>query len=221
VALENPDAVAGPELRLNARDLTLGQFACQPNLTSRRTVPYESDKLVPIKASVPLPLALPYSLKKRLLDGPTNSILLSGKLRTVGPVRCGGSSGCDATNFGASVKRIFYMAQHPRVSLRRLFPLSFAALCFAASADAVPVVWIGPNTTFSKVGSDDPTLEANQDRLTANIWLTRGSEEGMFNIAPGHESNYIRFTSPADTQWATDVMAANVAKTSQQRIGRI
>lgn len=34
----------------------------------------------------------------------------------------------------------------------------------------------------------------------------------MFNIAPGHESHYIRFTSPADTQWATDVMSANVGK---------
>jgi hypothetical protein len=35
----------------------------------------------------------------------------------------------------------------------------------------------------------------------------------MFNIAPGHEANYVRYTSPADTQWATSVMAANTGKT--------
>jgi hypothetical protein len=35
----------------------------------------------------------------------------------------------------------------------------------------------------------------------------------MFNIAPGHESNYIRFTSPDDTLWATSVMPANTDKT--------
>ena len=34
----------------------------------------------------------------------------------------------------------------------------------------------------------------------------------MFNIAPGHEIGYARFTSPADTQWATGVMALNVGK---------
>jgi hypothetical protein len=35
----------------------------------------------------------------------------------------------------------------------------------------------------------------------------------MFNIAPGHETGYFRFTSPADTKWATSVMAANTGKT--------
>jgi hypothetical protein len=33
----------------------------------------------------------------------------------------------------------------------------------------------------------------------------------MFNIAPGHETSYL-FSSPTDTQWATDVMAANAGK---------
>ena len=41
----------------------------------------------------------------------------------------------------------------------------------------------------------------------------------MFNIAPGHESSYIKFTgpgvphtSPTDTEWATDFMNANIGK---------
>jgi hypothetical protein len=65
---------------------------------------------------------------------------------------------------------------------------------------------------YAKPGSADPSLPGNQDRLTNNVWLTRGDIEGMFNIAPGHETAYVRFTSPADTKWATDVMAANVGK---------
>ena len=105
------------------------------------------------------------------------------------------------------------MVRHLCVSFCGWLPPVFVSFFFAAAAHAVPTIWTGPDTTFSKVGSDDPTLAANQDRLTNNVWLTRGSIEGMFNIAPGHETNYIRFTSPADTQWATDVMAANDGKT--------
>src|SRR5882757_1268144 len=105
------------------------------------------------------------------------------------------------------------MGQHLCISVRCFFLLVFAALWCAGTANAVPIVWTGPNITFSKVGSNLPTLPASQDRLTSNVWLTRGSSEGMFNIAPGHEASYIRFTSPDDTQWATDVMAENVGQT--------
>src|SRR6478752_2833399 len=91
------------------------------------------------------------------------------------------------------------------------------ALVFSSAIGlrAAPTVWSGQTTTFTKSGSDptDPTDPLNQDRLTDNVWLTRGGEQGMFNIAPGHENNYIRFTSPADTLWATSVMPANVGKT--------
>jgi hypothetical protein len=89
------------------------------------------------------------------------------------------------------------------------------ALNLARDARAVPTVWSGPTITFNKTGSDptDTSDPLNQDRLTDNVWLTRGGEQGMFNIAPGHEENYIRYTSPADTQWATSVMSANTGKT--------
>ena len=105
------------------------------------------------------------------------------------------------------------MAQHPRISVVFTFVvLDFCYFSLAGAAIAVPVVWTGPNTTFTKPGANDPTLAANQDRLTNNVWLTRGSSEGMFNIAPGKETAYVRHTSPADTLWATDVMATNVGK---------
>src|SRR6478735_6949492 len=95
--------------------------------------------------------------------------------------------------------------------------LSTLALVFnsAVVLRAAPTVWSGPTTTFTKTGNDptDTSDPLNQDRLTDNVWLTRGGDLGMFNIAPGHEANYIRYTSPADTQWATSVMSANSDKT--------
>jgi hypothetical protein len=89
------------------------------------------------------------------------------------------------------------------------------ALNLAHDACAVPTVWSGSTISFTKSGVDpsDPTDPLNQDRLTDNVWLTRGGDLGMFNIAPGHEDSYIQFTSPDDTTWATSVMAANSGKT--------
>jgi hypothetical protein len=89
------------------------------------------------------------------------------------------------------------------------------ALNLARDARAVPTVWSGPVFTFTKTGSDttDATDPLNQDRLTDNVWLTRGGDTGMFNVAPGREDAYIRYTSPADTKWATSVMSANTGKT--------
>jgi len=62
-------------------------------------------------------------------------------------------------------------------------------------------VWTGPTTSFSKLGSADPTLPANQDRLTTNVWLTRGLTEGLYNAKT--ETSYTHNFSPADTEWAT------------------
>jgi len=60
-------------------------------------------------------------------------------------------------------------------------------------------IWSGPTTTFTKVGGADWTLEANQDRITDNVWITRASSQGIFNIVT--EANYTP-PSPADTEWA-------------------
>jgi hypothetical protein len=84
----------------------------------------------------------------------------------------------------------------------------------AGEVQAVPTVWSGPTVTFTKTGADtaDTTDPLNQDRLTSNVWLTRASSQGMFNIAPGKES-FFTSASPADTLWATSVMPTNVGKT--------
>jgi hypothetical protein len=91
------------------------------------------------------------------------------------------------------------------------------ALALASSAAADPIVWTGPAVTFSKVGADDPALEENQDRLTDNVWITRGgaAQGGIFNIAPGQETSYdfTNHMSPFDTEWATDLVGDNGEET--------
>jgi hypothetical protein len=61
--------------------------------------------------------------------------------------------------------------------------------------------------TFTKADYADQTQVANQDRLTDNVWLTRASSEGIFNIES--ESSYDRssYTSPAGTEWAVGTTA--------------
>lgn len=34
-------------------------------------------------------------------------------------------------------------------------------------------IWAGTDLTFTKAANADWTLEANQDRLTNNVWITR------------------------------------------------
>jgi hypothetical protein len=69
--------------------------------------------------------------------------------------------------------------------------------CVSASAD--PIVWNGPSIAFTKPDFSDWVLPINQDRLTDNVWLTRGASLPLFNIAvePGYTGG-----SPADTEWA-------------------
>lgn len=67
-------------------------------------------------------------------------------------------------------------------------------------------VWSGPMVTFEKIGNADHTLEANQDRITVAVWITRETRFGLFNASS--ESLYIE-TSPADTEWAWDLAGYN------------
>lgn len=66
-------------------------------------------------------------------------------------------------------------------------------------------VWTGPTTTFTKVDFADWTLEANQDRITDNVWITRQNFRGLFNIAieSAAGSTYVPDNpAPSDTEWA-------------------
>src|SRR5215212_287737 len=106
------------------------------------------------------------------------------------------------------------MAQ-PHCATRLGLLLAFAlSMNLSQVAHAVPLVWTGPTMTFTKPGTD-PTNPANQDRLTANVWLTRGGsgQGGMFNIAKESEYDGSFHTSPVDTLWATDLVPGNGDKT--------
>ncbi|MGD9633166.1 MAG: hypothetical protein AB7G28_02035 [Pirellulales bacterium] len=81
-----------------------------------------------------------------------------------------------------------------------LIPCAIAIPTIVLEAAAAPIVWTGSAFSFSKSSGANPTLPANQDQLTANVSLTRGNTQGMFNILK--ESNFT-LSSPADTQWAT------------------
>src|SRR5438034_4841305 len=61
-------------------------------------------------------------------------------------------------------------------------------------------VWNGPTISFTKTNYANPLLAENQDRLTTNVWITRGSSRGLFNAKT--ESSFTHYLSPAGTEWA-------------------
>ncbi len=64
------------------------------------------------------------------------------------------------------------------------------------------VVWDGAEITFTKADGSDPTLEANQDRITDNVWITRANDDGgqIYNIQSETVAN--KDSSPEGTLWA-------------------
>jgi glucose/arabinose dehydrogenase len=89
------------------------------------------------------------------------------------------------------------------------------SLCLAAfavpSTSRAATVWNGPATTFVNVAGSDPTQAVNQDRLTPNVWITRGTSHGIYNAKT--ETGFTHFLSPADTEWA-DGTTANYSSLS-------
>ena len=62
-------------------------------------------------------------------------------------------------------------------------------------------LWKNSIKTFIKLDGADPTDEVNQDRLTENVWITRGNDGGqIYNAAKEESSN--KSKSPVGTKWA-------------------
>lgn len=72
-------------------------------------------------------------------------------------------------------------------------------------ATQAATIWNGPTTNFNKAAGADPTQAANQDRITPNVWITRGSSQGIYNART--ESFFTHFFSPQDTEWANGTTA--------------
>ena len=61
-------------------------------------------------------------------------------------------------------------------------------------------LWEGTPITFTKDNGADPTQSENQDRISDNVWLTRGDVGILFNAFS--ESAASNGSSPAGTEWA-------------------
>jgi hypothetical protein len=84
--------------------------------------------------------------------------------------------------------------------------LMLAGLCsvcgtFEARAQA-ETVWSGYDFSFVRASDVDGSLPENQDRITGNVWITRGNSQGIFNA---REEPFYGSASPDDTEWATDI----------------
>ena len=66
-------------------------------------------------------------------------------------------------------------------------------------------LWEGTSLTFSKPNGGDPTQSENQDRISDNVWLTRGDVGVLYNAAS--ESTANDNSSPAGTEWAQGTFA--------------
>ncbi|MEM1120356.1 MAG: hypothetical protein AAGJ18_07885 [Bacteroidota bacterium] len=83
--------------------------------------------------------------------------------------------------------------------------IGFSA-CSDDNTDEMPelpttTIYAGSPITFEKVDGADPTDAANQDRITDNVWITRGNDGGQIYNAKS-ENNSNKNSSPAGTQWA-------------------
>lgn len=58
--------------------------------------------------------------------------------------------------------------------------------------------------SFSKSNTADPTSEASQDRITENVWITRGNSGGEIYNAKTEDASE-KGVSPAGTRWALGV----------------
>lgn len=94
------------------------------------------------------------------------------------------------------------------------FQLYYALLLVAllanmsCTSDTLPdsdLPWTGETITFTKIDGADPDDPANQDRITDNVWITRGNNGGQIYNAKVENAARKRF-SPEGTQWAVGIL---------------
>ena len=78
----------------------------------------------------------------------------------------------------------------------------------ASARLAAQTIWNTDMITFTKEAHTDWNLPENQDRITDEVWITRGNSMPIFNI---FEEDYDLWgSSPADTKWAFGSIADGV-----------
>ncbi len=87
-----------------------------------------------------------------------------------------------------------------------LFVFVFFSACNNDSLEEVPtpeerIIWTGSSVSFSKSAGSDPNSAENQDRITDNVWITRGNNGGqIYNAAS--EGSADKQNSPDGILWA-------------------
>ena len=120
-------------------------------------------------------------MKNRMIDNRATGKVLDN-------TRCNGTK---------NISKRFRKWLHPVI-------LVLAGLIVSLSAHG-QTLWTGPTTNFVNVDGSDPTQAANQDRLTADTWITRGSSSGIYNAAV--EGGFSHFFSPSNTLWSDGTLA--------------
>jgi hypothetical protein len=82
----------------------------------------------------------------------------------------------------------------------------------ALSTATAATIWDGPAFSFTQP-APDPTQAANQDRITSDVWITRGTTQGIFNAF--EENFYTKRVSPMGTEWAYGDLADYTSLTYQ------
>lgn len=97
--------------------------------------------------------------------------------------------------------------------MTKLYILTFSIFLFLGiNAMNAQTEWTGPMITFTKANYADWTLEANQDRIINNVWITRANNQSVFNISDINDTTVGGCTgsSPLDTEWAFGTIANGV-----------
>ena len=88
--------------------------------------------------------------------------------------------------------------------MKNAIPTLVAAVCSFASVSNAETVFSGLDYSYHYAGFGDLALEENQDRITDNVWIVRGTIRGIFNIAqePAYQGSGSSGPSPTGTMWA-------------------
>jgi hypothetical protein len=98
--------------------------------------------------------------------------------------------------------------------------LTIVAALMSTSAIPAQTVWSGYSFSFTKASFTDPLFAVNQDRITNNVWVTRGNNQGIYNIHDEVIYDELTHTSPAGTKWATYINnpTKNIAATNYSNL---
>ena len=80
------------------------------------------------------------------------------------------------------------------------------------STSPPPTYWEmdADSLVFTKADNADFTQPSNYDKITPNVWLTRGLKKGLFNIATESAYDDDDHTSPKGTKWALGTISDGV-----------